>query len=108
MLGRAEEIAPHLARKLEIATSVRRYVRERRVAPPVFRRGIGLENLGHVAGRTLQVEQAGRPTAGRIVCRVVRKWEEVPEGRRWLHGGLAVAHVELAPTPARDMDEKAV
>src|SRR5262245_9188112 len=108
MLGRAVKIAPYLARQLEIATSVRRYVRERRVAPPVFGRGIGLIDFGHVACGTLQVEQPGRPTAGRIVCRVVRKGEEVPEGRGWLHGGLAVAHVELAPTPARDMDEKAV
>src|SRR5215467_13258432 len=108
MLGRAVEIAPHLVRQLEIATSVRRYVRERCVAPPVFRRGIGLEDFGHVASRTLQVEQPGRSTAGRIVSRIVRKGEEVAEGRGWLHGGLAVAHVELAPTPASNMDQKAV
>ena len=32
----------------------------------------------------------------------------MPEGRSWLHGGLAVAHVELAPPPARNMDQKTI
>ena len=70
VLGRAVKIAPHLARQLEIATTVQRYVRERRVAPPVLRRGIGL-------GRSLA---RCRPRAAGPAVRPFDRWPDRESG----------------------------